>query len=67
MIAQPQPFDIDTIRYVIGQAESLEEILGGIDADRLGPDFQKAKDAAYTLRRYLEIELTQYTDHDDQS
>lgn len=66
MIAQPQPFDIDTIRYVIGQTESLEEILGGIDADRLGPDFQKAKDAAYTLRRYLEVELTQYTDQDEQ-
>ena len=66
MIAgQPNTYDIDTIRYVISQATSLEEILGGVDADRLGPDFQKAKDSAYTLRRYLEIELTQYTDEDE--
>jgi len=62
MSGQPHTFDIDTIRYVIGQAESLEEIMGGIDADRLGPDFQQAKDAVYALRRYLEIELTQYAD-----
>lgn len=56
----PDAFETDTVRYVIGQTESLEEILNGIDADHFGPDFLKAKDAAYQLRRYLEIELTQY-------
>ena len=56
----PQPFEIDCIRHVVSHLEGLEETLGGIDATHFGPDFQKARDAAYVMRRYLEIELTQY-------
>ena len=61
---KPETYEIDTVRYVIGQAESIEEILNGIDVGHFGPDFLKAKESVYTLRRYLEIELTQYDEQE---
>lgn len=59
---KPTTFDIDSIGHVVSQIQNLEEILEGIDANHLGPDFKKAREMAYATRRYLEIELTQYED-----
>ena len=60
----PNAWEIDSIGYVAAQMQNLEEILGGIDANRFGPDFKKACEHAYATRRYLEIELTQYGSDD---
>ena len=60
MPKNPDSFDIDTVRYLVGQTANIESLLKELDDGQFGPDFAKAKESAYTLRRYLEIELSQY-------
>ena len=60
IVPNPDAGEVDAIRYVVAQMYNLEEMLNGVEASHFGPDFKKACGAAYTARRYLEIELTQY-------